>query len=563
MFAKFRKHHKWIWIFLLVLVIPSFVIFFYDVDPVDLIQGNPGVEYDFGSIDGQAITRGEYLPVQKEVRIRSFLRTGGREWPGTDQETQERILNETVQRLFLIQKMEEMGIEASTVAIGRLANQQLQQIPIAQFEEQVLRPQGLTQQDYQNYLRHEIGLQQLFSAVTLSGKLVDPQEAEELFREEHENIHTEAALFTTSNYLDNVTLTPDALRKFYTDQSPRYRIPNRVRVSYVTFDASSYTNEAVQRLESNTNLTELIERVYAEQGPETFKDTNDVVMTEEAAKEKIKTEHMNYLALVQAEREANVFANDLLKLPQPNQADDLEKLAAAKGLSVQVTEAFNYREGLEDAGFPPEFRQQAMQLNAQTKPLQIQPIVGTNAVYLISLKEEIPSELPPFETVQPKVTEDYKMTEARKLASAAATGFIPMATNQLAAGVAFNQVCEAAGATHVDLVPFSPGTTPPLEGLDPTFNLRTLQRTVMEMKAGDISQFLPSRDGGYVLYVAERTPVEPSKVQEELPEFTENLRQYRQNQAFDAWFRKAAEQSALTLPQREEETAPPATQTGG
>jgi hypothetical protein len=57
--------------------------------------------------------------------------------------------------------------------------------------------------------------------------------------------------------------------------------------------------------------------------------------------------------------------------------------------------------------------------------------------------------------------------------------------------------------------------------------------------------------------------VEPANLQQNLPEFTENLRQYRQNQAFDAWFRKAAEQSALTLPQREEETAPPATQTGG
>lgn len=567
MFAKFRKHHKWIWIFLLILVIPSFVIFFYDVDPVDLIQQpGGGSDYDFGSIDGRPIARGEFLPVQKEVLIRSFLRTGGREWPANDQATRQRIESETVQRLFLIQKMEEMGIEASPIAIGRLANQQLQQLPIAQFEEQILKPQGLTQTDYQNYLSHEIGLQQLFSVVTLSGNLVSPREIEELFREENENIHTEAALFLSSNYVNNVTVTPEALQKFYTDQSPRYRIPKRVQASYVAFYASNYNDRAVQLMESNTNMTALIDELYMRQGAEAFKDTNDVVMTEEAAKEKIRLEQKNYLALVEAQRQANNFASELLELPQPNQADDLGKLAAAKGLTVQVTEPFNYRDGLENTDFPPEFRQQAMQLNPQTKPLQIEPIVGTNAVYVIALQNEIPSELPPFESVEDKVTEDYKMTEARKLITTAAMSFTMMASNQVAAGRPFKEVCEAAGAVYQDLVPFTPSSTPPLEGLDPAFNLRTLQRTVAEMEAGEISQFLPNRDGGYVLYLEARKPVEPAQMAEGLPEFAENVRQYRQNQAFDMWFRKAAEESALVLPQREEEQetpgAMPAVQTG-
>jgi hypothetical protein len=529
---------------------------------VELIQEEGRSGYDFGSINGRAIERGEFLSVQKEARIRSFLRSGGREWPANDQATQDRLQSETVQRIFLIRKMEEMGITASTIAVGRLANQQLQQMPIAQFEEQILEPQGLTQVDYENYLRHEIGLQQLYSVVTLSGKLVNPAETEKLFKEENEAIHAEAALFISSNYVVQVNATPEALQKFYTDQSPRYRIPNRVRVSYATFAANQYTNEAIRIMESNTNMTALIDEVYARQGADAFKDTNDVVMTEETAKEKIKIEHEKYIALVEAQRQANAFASELLELPQPNQADDLEKLAAAKGLQVEVTDAFNYRDGLEGTEFPPEFRQHALQLNAQTQPLRIEPIVGTNAVYIIALKEEIPSELPPFEAVEAKVKEDFEMTEARKIATTAAAGFVAMATNQLAGGKAFDEVCEAAGAVHVDLVPFTLSDTAPPEGLDPAFNLRTLQRTANDIKPGEISQFLPNRDGGYVLYMKSRSPVEPATTKEKLPEFAENLREYRQNQAFDMWFRKVAEESALVLPKKEDDTAPGGAQAG-
>jgi hypothetical protein len=45
-------------------------------------------------------------------------------------------------------------------------------------------------------------------------------------------------------------------------------------------------------------------------------------------------------------------------------------------------------------------------------------------------------------------------------------------------------------------------------------------------------------------------------VKDKLPEFVGRLRFYRQNEAFNQWFRKEAERAKLVVPQRENVGAP-------
>jgi hypothetical protein len=82
------------------------------------------------------------------------------------------------------------------------------------------------------------------------------------------------------------------------------------------------------------------------------------------------------------------------------------------------------------------------------------------------------------------------------------------------------------------------------------------QRLAQDLEIGQASRFYPSRDGGYILYMKDRTPVDDAKLKEELPEFTDRLRQYRFSQAFEEWFRKAAEQASLSGPKPVPEMAP-------
>ena len=82
-----------------------------------------------------------------------------------------------------------------------------------------------------DYCRRELGMRELASTVGMSGKLVTPQEAKAVYEREHEEIATAAVFVSASNYLANVTVTPEAVAQYYSNHVAEYRIPDRVQVT--------------------------------------------------------------------------------------------------------------------------------------------------------------------------------------------------------------------------------------------------------------------------------------------------------------------------------------------
>src|SRR5205814_9895641 len=98
---------------------------------------------------------------------------------------------------------------------------------------------------------------------------------------------------------------------------------------------------------------------------------------------------------------------------------------------VKVTPPFDRVSGLDDTNFPSEFREKALKLTKES-PNVFTPIAGDEAVYLISFKNRIPSEMPPFEKLQEKVTSDYKNFQASEMARTNGYSFAASVTNGLA-----------------------------------------------------------------------------------------------------------------------------------
>jgi ABC-type transport system substrate-binding protein len=78
-------------------------------------------------------------------------------------------------------------IRTRTTGVAQLAAEILRSLnrgnplPFDAFEKQVLQQRGLTAADFERFLRHEVGMQQLISAAGISGKLVTPQDAKAWF----------------------------------------------------------------------------------------------------------------------------------------------------------------------------------------------------------------------------------------------------------------------------------------------------------------------------------------------------------------------------------------------
>lgn len=574
MFGTIRRHSTWLWVVIIAIVSVSMVVFF---SSDATLSGGRASAGDFGSISGRPITQSEYFDAEQEVRLSHFLQSG--KWPGNDEASTRRTENETISRIFLVQKLKEMDIQASEKAMAIMMHEQLRDYPRASLEKEILEPNKLKLADYDRLVRNESAIRQLIASASVSARLVTPADAEALWRKENQTVSAQLAVFWTSNFLDKVTITNGAIGLFYTNQMNfRYRLPERLIVSYVEFPASNYLAEADSKLAKLTNLNEIVSDYYFRGRSNTnlWTDTNGAPLPEAAAKEKIKEEIRMNEALLSARRAAADFGTQLMNQPDANKLSNLENLAKTNNLTVKVTKPFDNRDsGLEEFeddlspaargdDSPPEslrdvIRQKAFGLT-DDRPILFNPIPGKHAVYIIARKGKVPTELQPLDKIQDKVTADYKNFMALEMARKTGQSFHTNLTNGLALKKPFADICAAEKVKTLDLPPFS-ASTRSLTNLDQRISLRMLQGLAQDLEVGQASAYVPVQppmhptpEGGFILYLKARPPVDETKLKAELPEFVSQIRVYRQNEAFQQWFRKQVEQAKVMGPKRETTT---------
>ena len=545
MFGTFRRHQQWLWIFIATITIISFVYFFSPDAKWGTGAMRAASKGDFGSYNNHAVEREEMITMLREAKLNHFMRSGGREWPNTDETGNRNLQRDALSRLFILDRIKDLGISVSDAAIARSTRERLGDYPVDKFEHDYLAPQGLNADDLERYMRHETQIQQLVGVASASAKLLTPREAEILFRKENEQVATEVVGFWATNYLSKVEVKPDALATYYTNNIPRYRVPDRIQVSYVDFNASNFLAEADKELAKSTNFDTYIAEQYNKRGTNFYKDTNGIAMTEKAAKEKIRDEERLKLGYMLGHRKAAEFGNKLYD-QRTNTVATFEKFAAAEGYPVKLSPPFSATTGLEDTNFPPDFRSMALQLRRDA-PILYKPIQGDYSIYLLALKTNVPGELPALDQIRDKVTTDYKRSQAMELARKEGNAFHTAVTNGLAQKKSFDDIAREAKVTPTTIPPFS-GSTNSVPGLDERISFRTLASVAFELKPGEASQFLPAMEGGFLVYLKQKIGVGDDQVKSQLPDYLARLRAYRQNEAFNEWFRKEAEQGRLTAP---------------
>jgi SurA-like N-terminal domain len=524
-----RKHSAWLWWVIIAAIIITFV--WWGSSPSS--RNGPGGPGNLGRIDGEIITPTAFAETRREVELMYFFANGT--WPdragaksGFDLE------RETYYRLVINRRQQEMGVHVSEEALARLASDRLRSMnrgkpwPPEDFARQVLAPQGLDFHDLERFLRHEIGLQQLASVIGLGGELVTPQEVRNLYEREHQELQTQVAFFSATNYLASVTPKPEQIGQFFTNQMSRYHLPERLQVNYVKFPVSNFLVEAVAKINENTNLNEILEAVYQQRGTNYYSDAK----SPEEAKQRILKEEQEGLALEFARKKALEFANTLYAR-EPMRAENLITMAKEAGLTPLVTPPFDRDEPPAGLDVRADFLKAAFALNAE-EPFS-QTIAGADGVYLISLNKTLPSEIPSLESIRDRVTQDYRFVEAMQLARQAAMKFDVTATNSLAGGKSFSDVCAAAGVTPLSPPPFSLSTRT-LAAIQSHVSLPQFKQAAFSLTPGHMSPLQPCNDGAFVVFLQAKLPLNETQWTADQPAFTRSVRQARRSEAFNYWF---------------------------
>lgn len=541
MFGTIRKHQNWLWVIIITVIIISFVVFFSPYSRVNERSGGG----NYGSVSGERISREEYADAQREIYLRHFFSNGG-QWP--DEEARRSgfdPMRETYQWLFLVQKQKDMDIHISSEQVAQFAREMVRPLERRgistpqQFIDQVLKSQGMSAADFERFVRHYLGIQELISSLGVSGKLATPAEIESLFIRENQEIVAEAVLFTASNYLSQVNINPELLTQFFSNQVARYRIPERVQVNYVKFDLTNFTAQAEAEL-AKTNLTQIIEENYRRLGTNYFADAK----TPEAVKAKIRSELIKSRALVFARRAAADFASPLFEM-QPAKPESLEAAAKAKGLKVYTSKPFDRNEGPSEIEVGPDFAKTAFS-RTEEEPFS-PPVVGQDGVYVFATIKRFPSEVPTLDQVREKVTADYRYSQAMMLARQAGLNFQTQVTNAMAQGKTFDQAAADAKLKPITLPPFSLSTRA-LGEIEEKININQLKDLAFSTSVGKTSNFRMTAEGGLIVFVKAKQPIDQDKMKSELPTFANYVRQSRQTEAFNDWFRHEAEKALRDTP---------------
>ncbi|HEU6448462.1 MAG TPA: SurA N-terminal domain-containing protein [Verrucomicrobiae bacterium] len=539
MIGTIRKHSAWLWWFIVAAMAVS-LLWWQAATPSR--GGRSGAE-NFGTVYGEQITPEMYAAADHDIKLLYLFREG--QWPERIASvTKMEIESQIYGRILMRAKAEQLGIyisddDVATAADRMLSSPELAQelgfkgktIPFQDLLKGILAPEGLGAEDFQRFVRDDLSVHQLIQVLGLSGALITPQEADALYRRERQPISAEAVFFNYSNYLSQIAAPPAAVSQFYTNHLADYRLPDRVQVSYVEFNVTNFMAAAEEKI-GKTNLDYQVENAFRQIGIEGVPGATNA----EQAKLAIRDNLIRRNAAAEATSRAKDFANNLFAMT-PVKASNLATLAKKEGLTVKTTAPFGEQFGPEEFLAPAAFTRAAFEMSPDAP--MAGPIPGPEALYVIALDKKLPSEIPAFAEIHNRVLTDFRRDEARALALTAGTNFVYKLQVALAGGNSFSAACAANGVKTEKLSPFSLSTQQIPEISDSDL-LNELKRTAFTTPSGRASGLIETADGGFVLYVQSRLPVDEAQMNAAMPQFLASIRQQREQEAFNIWLNMEA-----------------------
>ncbi|HVT74354.1 MAG TPA: peptidyl-prolyl cis-trans isomerase [Lacunisphaera sp.] len=385
------------------------------------------------------------------------------------------------------------------------------------FGDSLKASQGLSVADVNRVLRDDVRLEQLGALVGGPGYVLPPDVQQQLIRSDTAWT-VQVADLKYANFNPAIEAGDAALKKFYDENSFRYEVPVRPRLSYVEFKSADFMpptapTEAELRAFYNANIGRFPAAPDASgKAPSPTEDNFPKVRgTVEAA-----------LKDAAAARLAVKAANDLTvaiydRKFAANSAELAEFLAGQRRAAAAIPP---FAPDAPPANLP-WLAQAAEQISHLSKDRFFTDPVPTGSGYAVLLwNETLPAYQPTFTEVHDRVAADYKESEKRRLFSE--RGRTLHTQLQAAAKSGPAAFSSAAAAEKLEIKTYANFTLgkPPQDIPYPAVStLRTLE-------AGGVSDMVATNDDGYLVYAQEKklpdiTPANPryGEVQKQIMSF--------------------------------------------
>lgn len=407
MFESVRTHRRWMMLFMLVLIFPSFV--FFGIQGYNSFIGG---ENALASVDGSPITQQEFDQAQRD-RIERLRQTFGPDFDPKLLETQEArasILDGIVMNRALTNEVNKANIVVTTDRLREV----LATVPAFQEDgkfsydkyKAYVASQGLTEPVFEQRVREDLRKQALLQAVVESA-MVPKTVAERLDGMLREQREVRELRFTAEQFLPKVKVTDEQVAAFYEQNRSLFETPESAKVEFIVLSPETIAGAgAVPEAE----LRAYYEQNQARYGTGEQRRASHILITAEGGdKAGARKKADQLVAQVKAK------PGDFEKLARENSKDPG---SAAQGGDLGFFGKGMMVKPFEDAVFG-------------MKAGDISDVVESDfGFHIIKVTEVKPAAVKPFDEVRGEIERDLKTQQAQKEFAKAADQFTNLVYEQ-------------------------------------------------------------------------------------------------------------------------------------
>ena len=456
-----RSNQRWLMIVVSVLVLISFLYYFSNGSRVERLGGDRG-----GTIYGKNMTVPELQRAERQLTTAGELGLNHIYAPELTQQVTlddalvyQYVMEHQAEALGILPSAEEVDDAAQKISAFRGADGNFDPAKKDEFIEQKLNPRGFTESQVVELVRRDLQFAKLRQIVE-STVVVTPTEVRTRYEQSFAQTDTSIIRFKNADFLAGTDPSEDDIKKTYDAQKDQYEQPEKRKVQYVRFGL----DDAQKKL---------------------------------TGKERME-------ALTPMRDQAVSF---LVKLTDAKGKEDFAAIAKAANLPVRETGEFEEAQPGPEESSIAGFGLEAFKLTSQEPDSDVplrSPLQASEAFYILHLSGVTPARPLTLEEARPKIVAALKDERARAALSAKAEEVRSKIAEALKAGKPFADAAKEAGQPAEDLPGFALGSQPP-PNAPPDF--AEIATAGAELSVGDMSKFLPSSEGGSLVYVRSRSGV--------------------------------------------------------
>src|SRR5512139_91823 len=407
MFESVRTHRRWMMLFMLVLIFPSFV--FFGIQGYNSFIGSDNA---LAKVDGSPITQQEFDQAQRD-RIERLRQQIGPDFDPKlleNQEARAAILDGIVMNRALASEANKANIVVTTDRLREM----LATVPAFQDDgkfsydkyKAYVASQGLTEPIFEQRVREDLRKQALLQAVVASA-IVPKTVADRLDAMLREVREVRELRFTAEQFLPKVKVTDEQVAAFYEQNRSLFETPETAKVEFLVLSPETMSGAGA--------LPEAEVRAYYEQnksryGTDEQRRASHILITPDGGdKAAAKKKAEQLLAQVKSK------PGDFEKLARENSKDPG---SAAQGGDLGFFGKGMMVKPFEEAVF-------------KMKPGEVSDVVESDfGFHVIKLTEVKPAEIKPLEQVRADIERDLKTQQAQKEFAKAADQFTNLVYEQ-------------------------------------------------------------------------------------------------------------------------------------